>query len=100
MLDPLGVLPNQRLELDERAACRFAHGNEVHLAEAREAPALQIRRETASPEVLVTRDGELLGCGHIFTRDDAELLAPTRVFADVEPLAQSPQGSTPAEANG
>lgn len=70
--NPLAVLSNPRIELDERAAWRFAHGNEVQLTGA---------DGHAPSEVLVTRDGELIGCGLLTARDGAKLLAPTRVVA-------------------
>ncbi|HEV2879361.1 MAG TPA: tRNA pseudouridine(55) synthase TruB [Candidatus Eremiobacteraceae bacterium] len=87
LIDPLAVLSNQRVELDERDAQRFAHGNEVRLAPHSaatdlEATDLQVRSHPA-PEVLVTHCGELVGCGFLFARDGTDLLAPSRVFAEL-----------------
>jgi tRNA pseudouridine55 synthase len=84
LIDPLTLLPNERVELDERAAQRFAHGNEVRLtpnnaaADALERSNLFDREKS---EVLVTRGGILIGCGHVVRYDDGvALIAPSRVF--------------------
>jgi tRNA pseudouridine55 synthase len=75
LMNPLDVLRNPRVELDERGVRRFAHGNEIRLGGSSAS-------ESGDPraEVLVTRGAELLGCGHIIARDGDELLTPTRVF--------------------
>jgi tRNA pseudouridine55 synthase len=80
LIDPLAVLSNRRVELDERAAQRFAHGNEVRLTS--KSGAVE-RNSTGDVEVLVTRDGQLVGCGVLFARDGTESLAPSRVFAEL-----------------
>ncbi len=78
---PLTVLANPRVELDERAAWRFAHGNEVHLDRCSNG-SLDPLNVSPTTEVLVTRDGALVGCGFLVARDGTQLLAPTRVFAE------------------
>ena len=80
--NPLSVLANSRIELDERAAWRFAHGNEVHLSTSHGAVDLESTARPPATEVLVTRDGALVGCGFLLARDGATLLTPTRVFAE------------------
>jgi len=81
---PLTVLANPRVELDERGAWRFAHGNEVQLAPdiCSNGPLGPFDSQESAPEVLVTRDGALVGCGVLVARGGTKLLAPTRVFAE------------------
>ena len=82
--NPLSVLANSRIELDEREASRFAHGNEVQLAAdfCSNGPLGPFDSQQPATEVLVTREGALVGCGFLVARDGATLLAPTRVFAE------------------
>lgn len=72
LIDPLSVLANPRVELDDFGAQRFVHGNEVRLQSAHSSPLVD--------EVLVTRAGVLIGSGRVTRHDDAHVLAPTRVF--------------------
>ena len=79
IIDPLRVLEHPRVDLDDRGAQRFAHGNEIQLPAVAGAAA----PEGAAPlagEVLVTHAGALVGCGYLTRRDDTRLLAPSRVF--------------------
>lgn len=100
LVNPLAVLPNRRVDIDERSARRFIHGNETRLDCASSVAGRSAEGRSISaqlePEVLVTRGDELLGCGHVFSRDGADVLAPTRVFAETSTLAQ---GSAAEEAN-
>jgi tRNA pseudouridine55 synthase len=79
--NPLTILANPRIELDERAAWRFVHGNEVQL-DHRGNGSLDTSDVQPATEVLVTRDGALVGCGLLVARDGTKMLAPTRVFAE------------------
>jgi len=81
MTHPLTVLANPRIELDERAAWRFVHGNEVRLDHCSNGSLDPLDAQPAT-EVLVTRDGALVGCGLLVARDGTKMLAPTRVFAE------------------
>ena len=91
IVDPLNVLPHPRVELDERDARRFAQGSEIAVpdnaagmrpvggrGDAPTPSALQHPGEAA--EVLVTRDGKLLGSGALIGSGGAMVLAPRRVF--------------------
>jgi tRNA pseudouridine55 synthase len=78
---PLTILANPRIELDERAAWRFVHGNEVQLDHCSNGSLDPLNVQPAT-EVLVTRDGALVGCGLLVVRDGTKMLAPTRVFAE------------------
>ena len=97
VIDPLGVLRNERIGLDATAARRFLHGSEVRvdgLGDSRRSATAQI---SAATEVLVTCNGVLIGCGNVLVSSDAAMLAPTRVLA--EPDERKAQGSTAEEAN-
>ncbi len=99
--DPLTVLDQPRMEIDDRSASRFIHGNEVWL----KPPASASRALTASPtdsplEVLVTHNGALIGCGHRSIRDGTTVVAPTRVVADAAFPSAGAQGSDAGGANG
>ena len=92
IIDPLKVLAHPRVELDDRGARRFAHGNDIRL-----------RPETgaggdASPSstVLVTHDCVLIGVAMLVRQDDERRLAPIHVFT----APPQRQGSTPEGENG
>lgn len=71
LIDPLTVLHNPRVELDEERARRFNAGNEILGGDWNIAP---------NQSALVTHNGALIGIGQAFTRDDRTILSPTRVF--------------------
>ncbi len=106
LIDPITVLPQPRVALDESTMRRFAHGNEVRLARA-PTPGndgdgqvgADMRAAGGAADVLVTCRGALVGCGCLVVRDGAQLLAPTHVFAQPQGAATS-QGSEAEEANG
>ncbi len=72
LIDPLSVLHNPRVELDEVGARRFNAGNEIRLKQT---------NPNQNENALVTHQGALIGIGVVFTRDALTLLAPIRVFA-------------------
>jgi tRNA pseudouridine55 synthase len=78
LVDPLDILRNPRIDLDERAMRRFLFGNEVSV-ECGSASLLAL--DTSATQVLVTHHGKLLGVAQVFSRDAKTVLAPTRVFA-------------------
>lgn len=71
LIDPLSVLHNPRVELDEVGARRFNAGNEIRVT----------LTSTPNENALVTHQGALIGIGVVFTRDAFTILAPIRVFA-------------------
>jgi tRNA pseudouridine55 synthase len=92
LIDPLTVLTYPHLELDDRAARRFAHGNDIHLRPETDIGAVA----SPSPTVLVTHNGELIGFAMLIRHDDERRLAPMHVF--IGPPER--QGSTPGGENG
>jgi tRNA pseudouridine55 synthase len=72
LIDPLSVLDNPRVELDERRACRFACGNRVACS-GRELP-------DDKKFVLVIQAGKLIGIGRIDVSQAVPSLAPVHVF--------------------
>ncbi len=81
LIDPLTVLRNERFEIDTAGATRFLHGNEVQVHADERTDRLTEGTDSRS-EVLVTRDGALIGCGYLVRRDGRPpLIAPSRVLA-------------------
>jgi tRNA pseudouridine55 synthase len=78
LVNPLDILRNPQIDLDERAMRRFLFGNEVSVVYG---SASLLALDDSTTYVLVTHLGKLLGVAHIFTRDAKTILAPTRVFA-------------------
>lgn len=83
LINPLTILTNPRMNIDALSARRFAHGNEVRLAQNAAAD-FEFRSPTG--EVLVTHGETLLGLGDVFARDGVSVLMPTRVLADVDEM--------------
>jgi tRNA pseudouridine55 synthase len=85
LVNPLDVLPNPRIDLDESTMRRFLFGNEIFLESDRVLPqcggASLLALDASAAHILVTHDGKLLGVAHVFSRDAKTVLAPTRVFA-------------------
>ena len=75
LIDPLTVLNNARVELDDDAARRFGHGNDVRLTHD--------GSETVWPAatVLAMHAGVLIGYGGVVQRDSVTVLEPSHVFA-------------------
>jgi tRNA pseudouridine55 synthase len=73
LIDPLLVLDNPRIELDESRTRRFIHGNEVACSDR------EFTRDGERP--LVTHDGKLIGIGYIDVNQAVASLAPVHVFA-------------------
>ena len=69
LIDPLNVLLQARVALRPEHLTRFAHGNAVPIAE-----------ESASGEVLVTCDGQMVGTGIVAAATEGAMLQPGRVF--------------------
>ncbi|MDQ6767577.1 MAG: tRNA pseudouridine(55) synthase TruB [Candidatus Eremiobacteraeota bacterium] len=96
LIDPLSVLQCPRYEVDDMAANRFVHGNEVRISGQRRA--VLAGSADAKTEVLVTHEGRLIGCGYLVTHDaDPALIAPTRVLVDGASMPS--QGPVAEEAN-
>ena len=77
LIDPLAVLPNPRLELNDEGARRFVHGNQIRLGRGSQAS----RERATEAEVLVTCGVKLLGCGRLIVDDGDDALVPTRVLS-------------------
>ena len=80
LIDPLSVLHNPRVELDEAGARRFNAGNEIRLTLNSVGGDWKIA-PNSNENALVTHQGALIGIGVVFTRDALTILAPMRVFA-------------------
>lgn len=94
LIDPLAVLRNPRVALDEEGARRFMHGNQIRLGRGSHAS----REHDPEVEVLVTCGVELLGCGRVISDNGDDALVPTRVLSAPDAVSDT-QGLTPEEAN-
>ncbi len=84
LIDPLSVLHNPRVELDEVGARRFNAGNELRLTETNLVLGDRVGGDcqvAQNSNALVTHEGALIGIGQVFTRDARTILAPIRVLA-------------------
>jgi tRNA pseudouridine55 synthase len=70
LIDPLAVLTQPRIELDDASAKRFTHGNAVALNGA----------PYHANEHLVLQAGQLIGTGRLANEHGKNTLNPTRVF--------------------
>lgn len=70
VIDPLAVLAQPRVHLDDSAARRFCFGNAV--------PAQPLD----AAQVLVLHDGRLIGVGRMNSRDGASIVTAHHVLAD------------------
>jgi tRNA U55 pseudouridine synthase TruB len=77
LIDPLAVLRNPRVVLDDESARRFVHGNQIRLGRAAQAS----REREPEAEVLVTCGVKLLGCARLIADDGDDALVPTRVLS-------------------
>ncbi len=69
LIDPLSVLPHERIEVDEAGAVRFAHGNPVKCQEP-----------TSDGDVIVVAAGRILGVGRAERQGSGSIIAPARVL--------------------
>ncbi|HXM17973.1 MAG TPA: tRNA pseudouridine(55) synthase TruB, partial [Candidatus Tumulicola sp.] len=72
LVDPLGVLPHERVEVDAAGAARFAHGNPVKSGAV----------AGSNGDVIVMAEGRILGVGRVTQEGAVALIAPLRVLAD------------------
>ncbi len=98
LIDPLCVLTQPQVELDEAAAERFTRGNDVADASALFRPDQleRLRRRESGREVLVVRAGRCIGVGDYEERHGSASIAPTRVL--VASAAGNGAGGGVAEA--